>query len=203
MSGGLLSPSRWLCDSVARVTGVTDSDGRIKGATGSRGGLEDSPTMTDETSRIILAALVRLEAGQAELRAEMTDLRAGMASLREDVTAQVAALTARVERLEVGQAAIHHEMVTRDDLALMRRDLATREDLTALRVAVIERIDRLQDQITAIRDDISVNIGAADTVRRANDNTRADLRTLNEQVNIMWRQIKTLEARVRDITGDP
>ncbi len=52
-------------------------------------------------------------------------------------------------------------------------------------------------------DDISVNIGAVDAVHRANDNTRDLVRQQGEQMSVMWRQLKTLEARVRGITGDP
>jgi hypothetical protein len=85
----------------------------------------------------------------------------------------------------------------------LRRDMATRDDLIGVRVAIMERVDRMQDRLTAIRDDIGINMGAVDAVKRANDNTREDLRTLGEQVTVMWRQLKSLEARVRDITGDP
>ena len=63
------------------------------------------------------------------------------------------------------------------------------------------RMDRLQDGITAIRDDIAVNIGAVEAGRRANDNTRDDLRTLNEQVSVMWKQLKRLQTDMREIRG--
>jgi hypothetical protein len=64
-------------------------------------------------------------------------------------------------------------------------------------------MDRLQDALTAIRDDIGVNMGRADAAVRANTNTREDVRGLEEQVGIMWRQIRRLEDRVREIGGDP
>jgi hypothetical protein len=64
------------------------------------------------------------------------------------------------------------------------------------------RMDRLQNTLTGVQDDISVNMGAADAVHRANENTRADLRGLQEQVSVMWRQLKTVEARVRQLSGD-
>jgi hypothetical protein len=45
-------------------------------------------------------------------------------------------------------------------LAASRRD--ARADLTELRVAMMGRIDRLQDMMTEIRDDIGVAMGSAD-----------------------------------------
>ena len=45
-------------------------------------------------------------------------------------------------------------------------------------------------------------MGRADAATRANDNTREELRGLNDQVSMMWRQMKRLEAKVRD-TGEP
>ncbi len=46
-------------------------------------------------------------------------------------------------------------------------------------------------------------MGAVDAMQRANDNTRELVRSQGEQLNIMWRQLKSLEAKVREITGDP
>jgi len=71
--------------------------------------------------------------------------------------APVAAVLAVLDRQEKGQAA------TRDDMKKLRSDL-------------MSRMDRLQDGLTAIRDDIAVNFGTAEHVRRANDSTRDELR---------------------------
>jgi stress response protein YsnF len=46
-------------------------------------------------------------------------------------------------------------------------------------------------------------MGAVDAVQRANDNTREMVRLQGEQLSVMWRQIKALEAKVREIRGDP
>jgi len=83
----------------------------------------------------------------------------------------------------------------------VRRD--ARADLTELRVAMMGRMDRLQDTVTEIRDDIGVAMGAADAMQRANDNTRELVRLQGQQLTIMFRQIKRLEEKVRSITGDP
>ncbi len=78
-----------------------------------------------------------------------------------------------------------------------------RAELAELRVAMMSRMDRMQDTVTAIRDDIGVAMGAADAMQRANDNTRELVRLQGEQLTIMFRQIKRLEEKVRGITGDP
>ena len=83
----------------------------------------------------------------------------------------------------------------------VRRD--ARADLTELCVAMMGRMDRLQDTVTEIRDDIGVAMGAADAMQRANDNTRELVRLQGQQLTIMFRQIKRLEEKVRSITGDP
>jgi methyl-accepting chemotaxis protein len=102
-------------------------------------------------------------------------------------------ILAALARLEAGQVALRHAV----------GDLATRTELSEVRVAVMQRIDRLQNTVTAIRDDVAVNLGAADAAQRANDNTRELVRSQGEQLNVMWRQLKALEAKVREITGDP
>jgi flagellar hook-associated protein FlgK len=75
-------------------------------------------------------------------------------------------------------------------------------DVTRLRSDLMARMDRIQNAITAIRDDIAVNFGTADAVRRANDNTRDELRALVEQVNSMVRQINRLQTDVRTLKGE-
>jgi chromosome segregation ATPase len=72
-----------------------------------------------------------------------------------------------------------------------------------LRIDLMARLDRLQNAITAIRDDISVNFGTAEAARRANDNTRDELRALTEQVSGMLRQIQRLQTDVRHLKGEP
>jgi len=67
----------------------------------------------------------------------------------------------------------------------------------------MQKVEGLQDSLNAIRSDHVVAMGSVDAVRLANENTRADMTLLREQVSVMWKQIKRLESRVRDITGDP
>jgi hypothetical protein len=89
----------------------------------------------------------------------------------------------------------------RTDFHTLRTDMLA--ELGQTRGAIMGRVAELQASVTAIRDDIAVNMGGVDAVRQANDNTRADVIQMREQMSVMWKQIKTLEARVRGITGDP
>lgn len=115
---------------------------------------------------LVLAALARLEAGQASLGQRLERVEASQVSLGQ-----------RLDRVEAG--------------------------LLGLRVDLGERMDRLQNALTDVRNDIGVNFGAADRVREANDSTRGEVPALGEMVTGMYRQIKALEIRVREFTGDP
>jgi chromosome segregation ATPase len=132
----------------------------------------------------VLAALARLEAGQTRLEAGYTRLEAGYTRLEAGAT-----------RLEADLTGLKAEQTR------FRSDFLA--ELGRTRADIMERVDRLENAVTLIRDDIAVNMGAADAVERANENTRADVRTLGEQVSVMWKQIKQLQSEMREVRGDP
>lgn len=69
-----------------------------------------------------------------------------------------------------------------------------RGELTQFRIDVMARFERVEDSLSEIRDDISVNLHRAD---RADDNAshaRDELRT-------MWRAIQKLRIRVEELEG--
>jgi hypothetical protein len=136
---------------------------------------------------LLLAALARLETGQSDILNGVASLRGEVASLR----AEVAALDAKYDALDAKFDAM------RADIARLDRSHTT------LRVDLMARMDRLQNNLNALRDDIAVNYGASDAVKRANDNTREELRGLGDIVSARYRKVIALEARVRQITGDP
>jgi hypothetical protein len=72
---------------------------------------------------------------------------------------------------------------------------------TSLRVDLMARMDRLEDMNTRTRDDIAVNFGTADAVRRANDNTREELRALSDVVSLIHRQISRLQTEIEQLKG--
>jgi hypothetical protein len=56
--------------------------------------------------------------------------------------------------------------------------------------------ERLIKQLSAIRDDIAVNLASTERAVRVNDNTRDEMRGLNEILTAMQRQIRRLNSVV-------
>jgi hypothetical protein len=135
----------------------------------------------------MLAAIGRLEAAfdgsQRGGHVDLTAMRSGLT----DFNADLAGMRAEIGRLERAF-----------DISL--RDV--RADMIQMRSAIMDRIDRLQDRVTEVRDEIGVAMGSADAMQRANDNTRELVRLQGEQMSIMFRQLKRIEEKVRNITGD-
>jgi len=90
---------------------------------------------------------------------------------------QIAAVLAALERLEQGQASL-------------RADLS-------------ERLDRQQDALTAIRDDIAVTMNSANRAIEVNDHTREEVRLQTEAIKLMQRQIQRLQTEMRELRGTP
>jgi hypothetical protein len=95
----------------------------------------------------------------------------------DPVLPALADLSTRFGRLEAGQDKLHIELMA--------------------------RMDRLENSLADIRNDIAVNFGTADAVKRANDNTREEMRSLHDIVAALVRKIQTLETKVREITKEP
>jgi len=129
---------------------------------------------------LVIAALSRLEAGQMSLLADVASLKTDVASLKTDV----ASLKTDVASLKTGFASMQ-------------------ESQTSIRVEVMARMDRLQNSLTAIRDDITVNMARSDRAHDGVSATRDELRLLGQEVAISTRKLRQLEERVRSITGDP
>jgi len=89
----------------------------------------------------------------------------------------------------------------RGEFTGIRIDLS--DELGRTRAAIMEKIAELNASVVAIRDDIAINMGAADAMQKANDNTRELVRLQAEQMSLMRKQIKQLQADVRDIKGTP
>jgi chromosome segregation ATPase len=110
----------------------------------------------------------------------------------EPMTLVLAALA----RLEAGQAKLEAGQAS-----LEGRQAGLEAGQAKLRGDLMDRMDRLENNLTAIRDDIAVNHGTVDQVRRANDNTREELRSLGDVVMAMERQILRLKTDVEDLKG--
>jgi chromosome segregation ATPase len=161
---------------------------------------------SDDSTQRTLEALARLGADQTSLHTEFSSelgsTRSAIISQLDRVEDHVGRLDDHVGRLDdhVGRLGDRVDRLEASQTSLRADFLA---ELGSTRGAIMDRIDRLENRVAEIRDDIEVAMGSTEAAQRVNDNTRADLRTLGEQVSVMWKQIKRLESRVRDITGDP
>jgi predicted nucleic acid-binding Zn-ribbon protein len=121
----------------------------------------------------VLQALNTLIGEQSQMRGELTGLRGDLADVRADQSSM------------------------RGELTGMHATLARMQDeQTRLRVDMVDQLEKMENKLTLIREDIAVNMGRADGAHRAADNTRDELRALNEQVQSMERRQRMLSARM-------
>ncbi len=107
-----------------------------------------------------------------------------MSGEMDPVLAAIARLDDRVGRMDERISGLDERLV------------GMRDELTRLRVDVMARLDRQQDFLGSIRDDIGVNMAATDRAREANVETRKDVAQLTEQVSLIHRRLIRLEERV-------
>jgi hypothetical protein len=112
--------------------------------------------------------------------AALSGPEAGQTALRSD-------LTARMDHLEAGQG----EM--RADIAGLSRDTAARA------VEAADFREQALNRLTAIREDIGVNMARVDRVADTNADIRAELVSLRVENAALGRMIKALETRVEQI----
>lgn len=72
--------------------------------------------------------------------------------------------------------------------------------MTDLRVAVMSRFDRMEERMSQIGDDMTVTMGRADRAHGSADNTRDELRGLAQEVAVLTRKQRRLEAQLHDFT---
>jgi len=117
----------------------------------------------------VLAALMRLEDGVSRVQGEQVKLREELGGLKE------------------GQSGLQGELSRLKD------------DQTKLRVDLMERIDRLENRLTTIQDDIGVNMGGVTTVFERQAATRKEVDSTGLLVAGMMRQILRLQTDVQDL----
>jgi phage shock protein A len=142
--------------------------------------------MSEETILEAIASLRR------ELVGDVATLGGKLGALDAKVGAldtKVGALDAKVGALDTKVGALEGRMTTMEG------------KITTLRVDLMARLDRHEDALSAIRDDIAVNMGRADRAQDAAENTRHELRALGDQVNAMYRKMKHAESRIDKLEG--
>ena len=103
------------------------------------------------------------------------------------------------EAIQAELAEIRHQL----GRLVPRVQESVRSEVTEARVAIMARIDHLSDAITAIREDIKVNFGASETVRRANEHTREELRDTQNMIADMRRQLLSMGERLAHLEQKP
>jgi len=121
----------------------------------------------------------------AAIRAEITDIRADIAEIR-------AIMATRDEVAEIGAT-----MATRDELAKLRTSL--RDELTEVRVAVMARIDRLQDAFTMLHEERIVDIGSAERAERMAKAAQEDASAIGNIVTPLIRLVHGMRTQLDDL----
>jgi hypothetical protein len=134
---------------------------------------------------LILSAIAAL---RTDMTSRMDGFEANQTTLRADLTERMYDLASRMDALETGQATFRADLVA---------------EFGKTRGAIMEKVAEVQTSITAIRDDIAVNFGAVDQARRINDNTRDEMRGLNDLVARMMTLILRLQTEVAELKGKP
>ena len=119
--------------------------------------------------------------------------------------------------LDVGDATL--EDIARTTAEVLTRIEAGQARLgasqTEMRVAIMDRIERLEDKLTAMVDEIATHTMATGLVRRSHDDHKAEIEaqrsaiasqskhisTMEEQILLLQRQITRLDARLDALRG--
>jgi prefoldin subunit 5 len=76
-----------------------------------------------------------------------------------------------------------------------------RDRQTQMRVDIMHRMEAMQDALTAIRGDITVNNATAFAAREVNEHTRDEVRTLAAVLNGVQLQVQRLQSEVQTLQG--
>ena len=127
--------------------------------------------MSEDTNRAVLDAIGALR----------TEVVAEIGTLRSEVVAEIGTLRSEVVA-EIGR--------------LWGEIGALRSENVATRTAIMDRIDRVQDAVEQLRNEMKVNWATADTAIRRIRGAEDEARGLYDLIAAMQREIQTLAARV-------
>ena len=81
-----------------------------------------------------------------------------------------------------------------------RLDLADlRTEATTFRTQVMDRFDRIEGRLTELRDDVTVNMGAASTALRQHKEARTEVLDLMETMTVIHRQVRRLRTEMDEL----
>jgi chromosome segregation ATPase len=164
--------------------------------------------MSDDPTSRVLAAIRTLG---SELSAETsvlgTALRSEITGLRGDVTvvrSEITGLRGDITVVHGEIAELRGEItVARGEITTLRSEITTmRSEITTLRVDVMERIDRRQDRVTSLHDDVGVNFARTDRVDERSNGIEREVRAMGVEMSAMQRQIQRLQTDMRHLKGE-
>jgi DNA repair ATPase RecN len=133
----------------------------------------------------------------AEVRAETKAGLAGIAQRLEGIEARLDAVERRLDAVERRLDAVERRLD-----AVETRQQRQGEWQTQIRVDLMERMDRIQNDVRLLRDDISVGLAASERSERIAHGASAEVRLMAEQLSVMRRQIHNLQTEVRALRGE-
>lgn len=174
--------------------------------------------MSEETDGAVLSAIGRLETG---FREAMLGFGEGLSRLDGRLSGfdeGLSRLDERLSRFDEGLSRLDErfsgfdEGLSRLDERLSgfdRRFSGVEErlsrvetQLVSLRSDLMARMDRLQDKLSGVTDDLTVNYSAAEQSERMARNAMEETRGLAEIVSAMQRQIRRISAKVFGFEDD-
>ena len=73
------------------------------------------------------------------------------------------------------------------------------ESMTGLRVDLMARMDRLQDRLGELREDVNLALGSSLNGYERLENLRGEQRSTHDMLMTLVAKVRTLEARMRDL----
>ena len=87
-------------------------------------------------------------------------------------------------------------------LAVEKLGYDLRTEMGQLRIDIMARLDRHQDALTAMREDIGVNFDRADRAVDAMKGLRTEVDHLSSEVSGIERQVQRLQSEMRQLRGE-
>jgi len=142
-----------------------------------------SVTVADVTLEVLRSLVQEGLDEQRAMRVDLAALRAGQERLQERLLGELERLLEEQQRLLEEQEQL-------------------RSGQDRLRADVMERADRLENRLNAVRDDIATNFGRADRVEQKAEAIGEQVRLLGAELTAMQRQIQRLKADVAELRGE-
>ncbi len=155
----------------------------------------------DGVLQMLATGQTAIQAELQAMRGEITSIRTGMAGLRADMTS----IHTETAGLRSEMTSIHTEMAgLRSDMTSVRTGMADMEqrltgNLVKTRADIMERVDRLSDEVTGFRQDVAGNYTITMDAQRLAENVQQDLTALRQQVRQQGERLLTLSAQVAEI----